>query len=107
MSAKQTKVNYQNGKIYKLRNKVNEKFYIGSTTASFANRKSKFCSKTKREPSCKLSKELLKLGWKDDLDQQLWYMELVQNYPYSSKKELEKREGTISSSILSQSPILS
>ena len=25
-------VNYQEGKIYKLSNKINEKFYIGSTT---------------------------------------------------------------------------
>lgn len=41
-------VNYQEGKIYKLSNKANSKFYIGSTTTSLQKRKSKYTADAKK-----------------------------------------------------------
>ena len=44
-------VNYQNGKIYKLVNNVNDKIYIGSTTQKLCNRKNTHKNDSKRSES--------------------------------------------------------
>ena len=83
-------VNYQEGKIYKLSNKINEKFYIGSTTTELSKRKSKYQSNIKNSS---LHQEINSIGWLDEQKRQIWIIELIENFPCNSKNELEAREG--------------
>ena len=52
-------VNYQNGKIYKLVNNVDDEIYVGSTTTSLSRRKGGHVDKAKYYPNRKLYKHLL------------------------------------------------
>jgi hypothetical protein len=84
---------YTNGKVYKLYNKINDKFYIGSTCDTLDRRKSKYNCDAKRKPNSKLSKEINSIGWKDDQNRCNWLIELLEAFPCNSKTELETREG--------------
>ena len=70
--------NYQNGKIYKLICDKTDKIYIGSTVCKLNYRLSGH-----KSLDCK-SKKLFELGEVK--------IELIENYPCNSKKELETRE---------------
>ena len=85
-------INYQNGKIYKLSNNVNDLFYIGSTTTSLASRKSKFNCIVKKSTS-RLCQEISRIGWKDGDGKQIWVIEEIEKYPCNSVDELHVREG--------------
>ena len=78
---------YQNGKIYKIKSNETEQVYIGSTCATLNDRlcKHKSAFKTKRCNST--SKELLKYA---DAS-----IELIENFPCTTKRELQFREGEI------------
>jgi len=84
---------YENGKVYKLYNKINDKFYIGSTNDTLERRKGKYHSDAIRKPSSKLSQEILSIGWNDEKGLCNWIIELIESCPCKSKCELEKREG--------------
>ncbi len=84
---------YENGKVYKLYNKINDKFYIGSTNDTLERRKGKYYSDAIRKPSSKLSQEILSIGWNDEKGLCNWIIELIESCPCKSKCELEKREG--------------
>lgn len=77
---------YSKGKIYAIRNYINHKAYVGSTIETLERRFSKHgCSeKESNYPLCIAMKEL---GRKH------FYIELIENYPCSSKQELHAREG--------------
>ena len=76
--------NYENGKIYKLVNDVNDKFYVGSTVNSLAKRKYWHKSKGKMVPRVKAIYD--EIGWN-----QLKIV-LVESYPCDSNDELRQRE---------------
>ena len=79
-------VNYQNGKIYKLVNSVDDKIYVGSTCGNLRLRKSRHKSKSKLEPNRHIYKHLNEIGW-DNID-----IILIELYQCNSKDELHARE---------------
>jgi group I intron endonuclease len=82
-------INYSNGKIYAIRNTINEQLYIGSTTQPLPkrmswHRKSRTCIIKRTYP---LYKAFSEYGIEN------FYIELIENYPCNSKEELVAREG--------------
>ena len=73
--------NYQDGKIYSIRSNQTEKLYIGSTTQQLYKR----FSKHKGLDNICSSKEIMKY---EDA-----YIELIEEFPCNSKKELHRQEG--------------
>ena len=55
--------NYQNGKIYKLVNDLDDQIYIGSTTQSLAVRKGGHKRDSRRHPNRKVYSYLNSIGW--------------------------------------------
>ena len=81
-------MDYNNGKIYCIRNSINDEIYVGSTTQRLSKR---FCwhKKDTKKQNSNLYKEMQRLGV------EYFYIELIEHYPCSSKEELHKREGEI------------
>ena len=80
---------FQEGKIYKLKSPDHEKYYIGSTIDTLSQRLSRHLTNKKNECSSReLGKNL--------------QIELIENYPCKSRKELNKREGEIQREHLGQ-----
>jgi len=76
---------YNEGKIYKLCNDVDDQIYVGSTCLSLAKRRysHKQCTKRRTSP---VYNHLNAIGW-DHV-----HIILVESYPCANKMELEKRE---------------
>ena len=83
--------NYENAKIYKLYNFRNKKYYIGSTCSELFVKKYAHYIKAKKNPTCKLNKEILKLGWKNDNNELIWHMKLIELYPSEKEGVLDKK----------------
>ena len=98
--------NYEKGKIYRLSNKVNEKFYIGSTTEDLNKRKSKFPGHMQKRPGSKLACEITAVGWKNGDGGSNWIIEELESCPCGSKGELETREGWWQRKFFEESPEL-
>ena len=81
--------NYENGKIYSIRNFVNDKVYVGSTTQALSKRMQKHRSDAKRrvKGNCKLYQTMIELGIEN------FYIELIEYHSCHSKEELFKKEG--------------
>ena len=77
---------YQNGKIYCIRNTIDDDIYVGSTTQLLSERMCLHRSKVKANLHHKLYLKMYKFG----LDK--FYIELIENCPCSSKEELRKSE---------------
>ena len=81
-------VNYQEGKIYTIRNYMDDtSIYVGGTTRTLSQRIAEHRSRSKDEKKISLS-------YIDD-DWSNWYIELYENYPCNNKSELCRREGEI------------
>lgn len=82
------KTDYSKGKIYKILNTVNDDVYVGSTTISLSQRmaKHRWSAKTNTK-HCPLYQKIQELG----IDK--FYIELIENFPCSTKEELHAREG--------------
>ena len=81
---------YKQGKIYAIRNITDDTMiYIGSTIGNLDRRFHNHKSDCKRGLTCSLYKCIENNDWT------LWYIELYENYPCNSKKELNKREGKL------------
>ena len=82
---------YQNGKIYTIRNHIDDDIYVGSTTQPLSKRMVWHRSTMKREKICnrKVYKHMNDLGIEN------FYIELYESYPCNSCEELTKREGQI------------
>ena len=76
-------MDYKNGQIYAIRSHQTDLIYIGSTCTTLTKR---FYDHKKKNNTCS-SSELMKYA---DA-----YIELIENFPCNSKKELNKREGQI------------
>jgi hypothetical protein len=78
--------NYQQSKIYKIVNSVNDKIYIGSTTVKLSQRKVKHKSKAKIYPNRKVYQHLNSVGWEHVR------IVLIENVTCFSKEQLLMRE---------------
>ena len=84
-----SKVDYQNGKIYIVRNSVNDLTYIGSTCQSLSQRMAQHRVDTKKNK--KNHMKLHKLM--NELNVENFYIELMEFYPCNTREELFKKEG--------------
>jgi len=75
-------VNYKNGKIYKIINDVNDKFYIGSTSEPYLS--NRMASHRKKHNMC-MSKNI-------GVDLKQCSIILIENYPCNDKQELLRKE---------------
>ncbi len=80
------KINYENGKIYKLVNNCDECFYVGSTTQILHRRLGYHKVAAKKRPECSLYFHLNNIGWKNVK------IILIEYYPCKNKEELDARE---------------
>ena len=80
--------NYQEGKIYKIYNTINDDIYIGSTTQKLCERmrghRSRITYKDNHKP---IYQSVLEHGIEH------FFIELIEKYPCSDKDELRKKEG--------------
>lgn len=81
-------VNYQNSKIYKVINSVNDNVYIGSTAVSLSYRMGDHRLKTRRG---KFKEGSLQYHM-NNLGIDKFKIILIENYPCDTKEELKKRE---------------
>ena len=82
--------NYQDGKIYTIRNYTdNEMIYVGSTTETLSRRLAKHRYDCKRGKGCSLYKYIVNDDWSD------FYIELYEYYPCNERAELDRREGEV------------
>lgn len=79
-------VNYQEGKIYIIRNTVNDKVYVGSTTLSLEKRLCKH-KDNRHHANMRIGAEMIRIG----IDK--FFIELIKNHPCNSKQELNAEEG--------------
>lgn len=79
-------VNYQNGKIYKLVNNVDDEIYVGSTCNPLRVRKGDHKSRAKTKSNYKIYKHLNEVGWENV------EIILIEVFGCESKDELHKRE---------------
>jgi|688.fasta_scaffold905058_2 hypothetical protein len=79
---------YKNGKIYIIKSNYGPEFYIGSTVLTLEERFKKHISYLSDDEKRITSKILLNTYGIDRC-----YIELLENYPCASKKELKLREG--------------
>lgn len=85
---------YQNGKIYKITNTVNNDVYIGSTIRSLKERMIDHKSKYKNtNDNYKYSNAVFKMF--ENCGSENCNIELIKDYPCNSKNELEIEEGKI------------
>ena len=85
------KINYQNGKVYKIWSPMSEEFYVGSSTQPLHKRlhQHRNACNNKSLWNMKLYQLMREIG-KDN-----FFIELVEEYPCNEKSELCKREGQI------------
>ena len=85
-----TEINkYQNSKIYKIFNTINDEIYVGSTYQKLSQRIAKHRNDVSNDQKrkCAISKLMLEVGVAN------FYIELIEAYPCNSKEELAAREG--------------
>jgi hypothetical protein len=79
-------MNYQNGKIYQILNYIDNEIYIGSTCQPLSKRFHQHKQDSKKD-NLQLYKHMEELGNEN------FYIELIENYPCNTKEELRAREG--------------
>ena len=83
--------NYQNGKIYCVRNRINNEIYVGSTCQTLSQRMAQH-----RQDSRKSNRQntlIYKMMAQHGEDK--FYIELLEEYPCDNSNQLEKREGEL------------
>ena len=84
---------YQQGKIYKVLNTIDNEIYAGSTCEALSQRMARHRSTPKRNTNCLIHKHMSQLGVEH------FYIELIMYFPCNRNEELVKREGEIIRSI--------
>ena len=86
--------NYQNGKIYTIRNYTDDSLiYVGSTTEKLARRLAKHRSDCNAGSCISLYSHIVDNDWSN------WYIELYEYYPCNNRTELNRREGEVTREI--------
>ena len=83
--------NYNNSKIYIIKNSVNDSIYIGSTTQTLSQRVAQH-RKATRNPQAnkfKIYRTMLDLGIEN------FFVELIEYYSCNTQEELRRREGQV------------
>ena len=80
---------YQQGKIYKILNTIDDEIYVGSTCEVLSRRMSHHRAPLKRNINCLIYKHMKQLGVEN------FYIELIEDYPCERNEQLVKREGEI------------
>lgn len=84
------KQDFQNGKIYIIRNTINDFTYIGSTCQSLSKR----MAQHRRDALRTTKKNKMKIHTlMNELDIENFYIELIEYYPCNTRDELYKKEG--------------
>ena len=79
---------YKNGKIYCIRNTVDDDIYVGSTTQPLSKRMVKHrCDAKTRPEKMVITTHMSKLGIEN------FYIELLEEYPCDNIERLNKKEG--------------
>ena len=78
---------YQNGKIYKVLNTETDDIYVGSTCMELSDRMQYHIAAQPSKQGRKLYQLMKELG------DNVFYIELIENYPCETKEELRRREG--------------
>ena len=81
---------YKNGKIYCIRNTVNDDVYVGSSCEPYLSKrmvKHWSSAKNERDRNMLLYQKMNEIGIEN------FYIELIENYPCESKDQLRAREG--------------
>ena len=82
--------NYQEGKIYTIRNYTDDTLiYVGSTTQTLSQRLAEHRSTCKRGKKFSLYSHIVDSNWSN------WYIELYEYYPCNERAELDRREGEV------------
>lgn len=81
--------NYQNGKIYCVRNNIDDDVYVGSTTTTLCKRMAKHRESTKS----KEKKDRKVYAKMNEIGAEQFYIELIENYPCETLEQLRQREG--------------
>lgn len=82
-------INYQNSKIYIIKNNINNLVYIGATTELYLSTRYQKHKSQKCSIGNYINNPDNNTNWND------WYIELYENYPCNDKNELNKKEGEI------------
>jgi group I intron endonuclease len=77
---------YGDGKIYLLRNSIDEKIYVGSTTRSLRQRRAEHEHKAKLSLTRIVYAHLNPIGWSNVT------IELIEDFPCNNRDELQDRE---------------
>ena len=80
--------NFQNGKIYCIRNEVNDDIYVGSTTQPLSKRMVKHRCEAKQRPENMKITSMMNLWGIEN-----FYIELLEEYPCDNIEQLNKKEG--------------
>ena len=80
---------YSKGKIYCIRNDINDEIYIGSTCQSLSQR----MAQHRRTLKCGKLGGMKLYNLMIDLGEENFYIELIEEYPCENKDQLRKREG--------------
>ena len=82
---------YKNGKIYCIRNHINDEIYVGSTCQSLSKRMAY------HRQDCMKSNRYNTLIYKmmSDLGRDNFYIELIEEYPCENSNQLTRREGEL------------
>ena len=82
-------INYQEGKIYKICNIINDDIYVGSTTQKLCERMRdhRYCVNNNKKKDRPLYKAFRELGIEH------FFIELIEKCPCNDKDELRKKEG--------------
>ena len=81
---------YKNGKIYCIRNHINDKIYVGSTCQSLSKRMAYH-----RDDCLKSNRNTLIYNMMRDLGRDNFYIELIEEYPCENSNQLTRREGEL------------
>ena len=78
---------YKNGRIYCIRNNIDDEVYVGSTCQPISKRMAAHRSYRNRNKNQKVHKHM------NDLGVENFYIELLEEFPCENKEQLRKREG--------------
>lgn len=87
--SRKSKVDYKNGKIYIIRNSVNDLTYIGSTCQTLSQRMAQHRKEARRNKAYPMKLHALMT----ELKAESFYIELIEYCPCNTREELFKKEG--------------
>ena len=80
---------FKNGRIYCIRNTINDDIYVGSTTQALSKR----MTYHRRAAKCKKTMHYMLYSKINELGIKIFYIELIEYYPCESLEQLRRKEG--------------